>query len=207
MSETFFDRFYAAGADYYGLEARPEYHAFVADLPNARPRILDLACGQGRHAIPAARAGAEVHAVDYSRVAIEQLAAFAEREGLPITAEVADIRRLDLSPESYDAAILVSTLSHFAEADLEPLVAMTHRALKSGGRVFVEAFTTDDPAHRRAPDASETADALHYFFPPGALVDLFATFAVSEYREFIEDDLSHGPAHKHGVALLIGEKA
>lgn len=206
MTDAFFDKVYAAGADYYGLEARAEFHAFLATLPGAHPRCLDLACGQGRHAIPAARRGAHVHAVDYSAVAVEQLRAFAAAEALSIRTERADIRNLAPEPGSYDAVFLVSTLSHFAEPDLAPLVAMTHRALAPGGRVFVEAFTTEDPAFRHAPDASETAGALHHFFPPGALAELFAGFAVSTYREFVEDDLSHGPAHKHGVALLIGEK-
>jgi cyclopropane fatty-acyl-phospholipid synthase-like methyltransferase len=207
MTDAFFDRVYAAGgANYYGLEARPEFHDFLAALPGPHPRCLDLACGQGRHAVPAARRGARVRAVDYSRVAIDQLKAFAEREGLSIEAECADIRTLMPEPESYDAVFLVSTLSHFEEKDLEPLVAMTYRALAPGGRVFVEAFTTEDPGFRHSPDASETAEALHHFFPPGAVAELFDQFAISEYREFVEDDLSHGPAHKHGVALLIGEK-
>ncbi len=205
MTDQFFNDFYAAGADYYGLEARPEYHAFLADLPPGS-LCLDLACGQGRHAIPAARAGLRVHAVDYAEVAIRQLAGYAERERLPIDAECADIRQLDLKPDTYDAAILVSTLSHFDEGDLEPLVAMIRRGLKDMGQVFVEAFTTDDPAYRQSPDASETAAALRHFFSPNALAALFDGFAISAYREFVEDDLSHGPAHQHGVALLIGQK-
>lgn len=205
MTDRFFNDVYAAGADYYGLQARPEFHTFLADLP-PDSLCLDLACGQGRHAIPAARAGHRVRAVDYADVAIQQLAAYADVEGLSIETECADIRHLDLEPGAYDAAILVSTLSHFDEADLEPLVAMTRNALKEGGRVFVEAFTTDDPGYRRAQDASETAAALMHFFSSGGLAALFEGFALSEYREFVEDDLSHGPAHKHGVALLIGQK-
>ena len=208
MSETFFDRFYTTDADYYGLEARPEFHAFLRALPGPHPRCLDLACGQGRHAIPAARLGAQVHAVDYSAVAIEQLQRL-RRSRRPVDHD-GMCRYQEIwspAPETYDAAFLVSTLSHFEEADLAPLVAMTHRALAPGGRVFVEAFTTEDPAYRGAADASETAEALHHFFPPRTLADLFDEFAISEYREFVEDDLSHGPAHKHGVALLIGEKA
>lgn len=206
MSETFFDRFYAGGVDYYGLEARPEYRAFLAGL-GPGSRILDLACGQGRHAIPAARGAASVHAVDYSRVAIDQLAAFARRESLPIEAECSDIRQLRPTPGSYDAVVLVSTLSHFAEPDLRPLVAMVHTALKPGGRAYVEAFTTADPGYAGGDAVSETAAALQHYFPPDALRDLFDAFRVLDYREFVEADFSHGPAHDHGVALLIAEKA
>jgi cyclopropane fatty-acyl-phospholipid synthase-like methyltransferase len=206
LTEEFFDSFYAAGAGYYGGDTRPEYEAFVRGLP-AKARVLDLACGQGRHAIPAARAGASVHAVDYSDVAIRQLASAAEAEGLPVEAECADIRALRVTPAAYDAAILVSTLSHFGEPDLAPLVGLVFDALKPGGAVFVEGFTTADPAYRGEGDASETAGALKHFFPPGALADLFDRFAVDAYREFVEDDTAHGPLHQHGVALLIGRKA
>lgn len=205
MTDQFFDRVYAVGADYYGLEARPEYHDFLAALaPGAR--ILDLACGQGRHAVPAARAGHRVHAVDYSAVAVAQLVAFAEREGLAIEADCADLRSFEPAPGAYDAVISVSTLSHFDEPDLEPLAEKTVAALKEGGRAFVEGFTTADPAFRQSPDASETAEALKHFFPPGTLAHLFSGLAIEEYREFVEDDLSHGPAHQHGVALLIARK-
>jgi cyclopropane fatty-acyl-phospholipid synthase-like methyltransferase len=147
-----------------------------------------------------------VHAVDYSRVAIEQLAAFAASEQLAIEAEWADIRNLALEPGGYDAAVLVSTLSHFAEADLEPLVDMVYDGLAPGGWAFVEGFTTADPAFRGADDASETAAVLKHFFPPGALADLFGRFTITDYREFIEDDTAHGPVHQHGVALLVGRK-
>lgn len=207
MSETYFDHFYAGGADYYGLDARPEYHAFIARL-GKDARLLDLACGQGRHAIPAARTGASVHAVDYSKVAIDQLGAYAAQEGLAIAAEHADIRRFAPTPAYYDAAVSVSTLSHFDEPDLTPLVAMTLAALKPGGRAFVEAFTTADPGFTGTDAVSETAGALKHYFTPGALRQLFEDggFIVDAYHEFIEADLSHGPAHNHGVALLIGTR-
>jgi cyclopropane fatty-acyl-phospholipid synthase-like methyltransferase len=207
VTDKFFDAFYSGGDGYYGGDTRPEYEAFLRGLPGPSPRLLDLACGQGRHAVPAARAGAKVHAVDYSRVAIDQLAALAAAEDLPIRAECADIRNFALPAGGYNAAVLVSTLSHFDETDLEPLVGMVFDALAPGGHIFVEGFTTADPAYSGAGDASETAGALKHFFAPGALAELFGRFAIAEYREFVEDDTAHGPVHQHGVALLIGRKA
>lgn len=201
-----FDAFYAAGTEYYGADARREYHEFIAALPTGA-RLIDLACGQGRHSVPAARTGLTVHAIDYSPVAIEQLRGYAKREGLPIETEVADLRTIDPAPAAYDAAVLVSTLSHFTGPEIPPLVAMVERAVKPGGRVFVEAFTTADPGFTGAGGISETAAALHHFFPPGALPALFDKgFEWLDHREFMEDDLSHGPAHQHGVALYIGRR-
>ncbi len=206
MSEAFFDSFYAGGAEYYGADARPEYNAFLASLP-VNARLVDLACGQGRHAIPAARAGAVVHAIDYSEVAIEQLRAGAERAGLPITAECHDIRTVALEAAAYDAAVLVSTLSHFEANEIPGLVASIERALKPGASLFVEAFTTSDPGYSGDGSISETAAALHHFFKPGELQALLDHgFERLDYREFMEADLSHGPAHEHGVALFVGRR-
>ena len=206
MTDEFFDSFYSGGTGYYGGGARAEFEAFINALPNPEARVLDLACGQGRHTISAARAGARVHAIDYSSVAIEQLAAFAKAEKLPVKAECADIRELSLPVASYDAAVLVSTLSHFEEADLKPIVDMVFDVLAPGGLVFAEGFTTDDPGFAGADDASETTAALKHFFERGAFANLFGRLAITEYREFIEDDTAHGPVHQHGVALLIGRK-
>lgn len=206
MTASFFDRFYRTGTDYYGADTRPEYLAFLNGLAGSPPCLVDLACGQGRHAIPAARLGIDVDAVDYSGVAVAQLAERAAREELPVTARQADIRRLALDGGRYDGAVLVSTLSHFGEEDLTPLVEIVRRGLKPGGRVFVEAFTTADPGFSGGDGISETAEALLHYFEPGELPRLFAGFDVVEYREFLEPDLSHGPVHDHGVALLIAEK-
>ena len=205
MTSEFFDSFYTSGTGYYGLEARPEFHSFLAGLPRGA-NCLDLACGQGRHSVLAARAGHRVHAVDYSAVGIEQLRAFASSEGLAIEPECADIREIRPVAGGYDAVFLVSTLSHFEEADLDGLVATSVAALKEGGRAFVEGFTTADPGFVGSGDESETAAALKYFFAPGTLRNLFGGVEINDYREFMEDDLSHGPAHQHGVALLIGTK-
>lgn len=206
MTDVFFDTVYSGGADYYGLGVRPEFHQFLIEFRAPNLRCLDLACGQGRHAIPAAEAGWDVDAVDYSATAINQLKALADARHLPINAARKDIRTLAPPPGEYAAAFLVSTLSHFDEVDLLPLVDMVFDALAVGGVVFVEAFTTADPGHRGSADASETSSALKHYFEPGELAGMFGRFAISTYREFIEDDLSHGPAHKHGVALLIAQK-
>lgn len=205
MTSEFFDSFYASGTGYYGLEARPEFQSFLAGLPKGA-HCLDLACGQGRHSVLAARAGHRVHAVDYSAVGIEQLRAYATSEGLAIEPERADIREIRPAPGEYDAVFLVSTLSHFTEADLGPLATMSVAALRDGGRAFVEGFTTADPGFVGGGHKSETAAALKHFFAPGTLRDLFGGVEIDVYREFMEDDFSHGPAHEHGVALLIGTK-
>lgn len=204
-SDPFFDQVYRAAPDYYGHEVRPDFEAFLGSLP-PRARCLDLGCGQGRHTLFAARRGARVHAVDYSDVAARQLHALTEGEGLPVEIESGDVRDLHPDPGSYDAIFMVSFLSHLGDADVRPIVDRALEWLKPGGRVYVEAFTTADPAFRQEDDSSETSPALKRFFAPGEVRALFGRYAIAEYREFVEDDLTHGPAHRHGVALLVGSR-
>ena len=205
-SGAFFDGIYRGNERYYGHEVRPEFAAFVRGLPRPRPRCLDLGAGQGRHALFAAAEGARVHAVDYSVVAAAQLRETAERARLPITVEAGDATRIALPANAFDAAFLVSFLSHLERPAIPPMIGRVLAALAPGGRAFVEAFTVDDPGFRAAPDASETAGALRHYMEAGELRTLFSDYAILEYREFVEDDLTHGPAHRHGVALLVAAK-
>lgn len=205
MSAGFFDDIYRTEKDYYGHDVRPEFVRFIDELaPTAR--VLEIGSGQGRHALYVASTGRPVHAVDYSAIATDQLNAQAKREGLPITASCMDATALAVDAEAYDAVVMISLLSHLDPATFPALVRKSYDALVPGGRVFIEAFTIEDPGFRGAADASETAVALTTYFGPDELRKLFAPFAITDYREFVEDDFAHGPAHQHGVALLVGEK-
>lgn len=206
MTGAFFDSFYARDPVYYGTDVRPEYLAFLDGLGSAEPAILDLGAGQGRHAVVAARRGARVTAVDYSELGTRQLAALAKSGGLPITAEQADVTVYQGAPEHFDGVVMVSLLSHLDRSAVQGVVDRAFAALAPGGQVFCEAFTTDDPGFRHADNVSETAGALSTYFAPGTLLPHFSAFEIVSYREFVEDDFAHGPAHQHGVALLVGRK-
>jgi cyclopropane fatty-acyl-phospholipid synthase-like methyltransferase len=129
-----------------------------------------------------------------------------EEEGLPVEVESGDVRDLHPGPGRYHAIFMVSFLSHLGDADVQPIVDRALGWLKLGGKVYVEAFTTADPAFRQEEDKSETSPALKRFFAPGEVRALFSRYSIAEYREFVEDDFTHGPAHRHGVAFLIGSR-
>ena len=206
MTSAFFDRFFARDPAYYGTDVRPEYLAFLDSLGSAEPAVLDLGAGQGRHAVVAARRGARVTAVDYSEPGTAQLAALAKSSGLAITAERANVTIYHGAPEHFDGVVMVSLLSHLDPSAVQGVIDSAFAALAPGGQVFCEAFTTDDPGFLKAANVSETAGALSTYFAPGMLLQCFAAFEIVSYREFVEDDFAHGPAHQHGVALLVGRK-
>ncbi len=123
-------------------------HAFdagVSDLAGltGRPgRALDLGAGFGMHAIPLARAGWRVRAVDSSRHLLAQLQALAE--GLAVTTVVDDLLRFQDHVPPGEAPDLVlcmgDTLTHLPdEAAVSSLASAVAGSLACGGR-FVATF-------------------------------------------------------------------
>jgi SAM-dependent methyltransferase len=67
--------------------------------------VLDVACGNGNLAIPAARAGASVIGVDIATNLLEQARARAESEGLRIQFDEGDAEDLPYGDASFDAVV------------------------------------------------------------------------------------------------------
>lgn len=102
-------------------------------------RILDVAAGSGAVAIPAARQGARVVAVDIAATMIERLRARADAEGLSnLEGRVMDGQALEVEDDSFDAAVSLNGVSLFP--DLGGGLAELARVVKPGGRVLVGAF-------------------------------------------------------------------
>lgn len=107
-------------------------------------RLLDLACGAGRHAIYLAERGWQVTAVDSSNVAIEILRERARTLNLNLNARVADLEtgEFAIEPDSYD--LILNCL--YLQRDLFPAIKA---GVKIGGTVLaVIAMVDDDPAVR-----------------------------------------------------------
>ena len=68
-------------------------------------RVLDVACGSGNLAIPAARAGAIVTGVDIAPNLLEQARARAAAEGLTIKFDEGDAERLPYADGSFDVVV------------------------------------------------------------------------------------------------------
>ena len=108
-----------------------------ADLLPRGGKVLDVACGRGRHALLLSSAGFDVHAVDRDPESIAFLQSTAERLSLSLTCEVLDLETdpPPALPGPCDA-ILVFNYLH------RPLMPALGAALAPGGRLFYETFTT-----------------------------------------------------------------
>ena len=205
MSQWFFDRLYEKTPDYYGRSVRPEFDQFLSGFASGE-RIVDLGCGQGRHALAAARQGVHVHAIDQSAVALDQLARKAALGKLPITTEVADLASWQGPDGGFDGAVMVTSLDHLPLPRIVAIETALRDRLNAGARIYVEGFTDSDPGYRDASGASETHVPVRHYFASRELERLFGRWKIVESREFSERDDGHGPAHMHCMALLVAQK-
>src|SRR5262249_48731984 len=111
------------------------------DLLPERGRMLDVACGGGRHALFLASVGWTVRAVDRDAGRMEALRATAARRGLALAAQVVDLEagEPDLGDGVYDLVLVVHYLHR-------PLFPVLRRALSPGGLLLYETFTAAQAA-------------------------------------------------------------
>jgi ubiquinone/menaquinone biosynthesis C-methylase UbiE len=140
---------YSAAADHYGLASLSFWGRFgaatVARLPlEPGDRVLDLCCGAGASAIPAARAvglGGRVLGIDVAEPLLQLARARAAREGLA-NAEFrrGDATRTGLPDGGFDAVVCVFGV--FFASDMPGFAAEMWRLVRPGG---VLAITTWGP--------------------------------------------------------------
>lgn len=145
-----------------------------ADLLPAggRGRVLDIACGSGRHALLLANSGFTVRAVDRDPDAIARLREMAKVLGVDITAVVMDLETdppPDLGSREYDLVVGFNYLHR-------PLMPALREAVKPGGRIFYETFIT-----RQAERGHPTNPA--FLLKEGELIELMGPFSILRFRE------------------------
>lgn len=107
-------------------------------------RLLDLGCGEGRHAIAAAGMGFEVVGVDYEPLAIErarQFGAAAGAEGMRLL--VGDIFALPFGAQCFDAALDYGCLHHQRKRDWPAYKRSLLRVLKPEGFYLLQVFSPE----------------------------------------------------------------
>ena len=142
--EDFFDedymRFHLRGGAMHAERAPAECDFVVKALElKSDDRILDLCCGQGRHAVELARRGFEVTGADLSEYLLSRAKKAAEEAGVHVDFHRCDMRELPWEGE-FDAVINMWTAFGYLESDEEDerVLRAVHRALRPGGRLLLD---------------------------------------------------------------------
>jgi len=138
---TWFGPGYLAVYDDFLAERTPVEVDRIEALLELHPprRILDLPCGQGRHAIELARRGYQVTGVDLSPYMLGVAKERAEASGVRVRWLTGDMREA-LSGEVFDVVLnLFTSLGYFDdEADDRRAVRAAASMLAPGGRFLLE---------------------------------------------------------------------
>jgi SAM-dependent methyltransferase len=101
--------------------------------------LLDVACGSGNLAIPAARAGATVTGMDIAPAMVEQARENARREGLNATFEEGDAEALKYGDQSFDVVATMFGAMFAPRPDVTSSELL--RVCKQGGRLAMANWT------------------------------------------------------------------
>ncbi len=140
-----------------------------------RGRALDVAMGEGRHALYLAAQGFRVTGIDRDAAAVARARAKAGDRGLSIDARVADLEREGRDLVEPGAFSLVVNF-HYLQRDLIPRL---RAALAPGGWILFETFTSDHPRVSRTGRPSNP----DFLLRRGELRTCFEDLSVVEYEE------------------------
>lgn len=120
-------------------------------------RVLDVACGPGRHSVEFAAQGLEVTGFDFSDEALTRAKARAKERGVNVSWRRGDVRDLPFDDE-FDAVVCLGNSFGYHDADgTQAFFAGVGNALKPQGHLVIE---TAVAAEALLPDLDERNWAL-----------------------------------------------
>lgn len=163
---------YSDSPDVTELDRPSSWFAWHAHRIRAGSRVLDLACGSGRHALAAAALGAKVTAVDKDASGLEAGRKEARARGLEVNWVETDLTK-GIPSGTFDAVLMFNYLDRGRMPEIVNAVA-------PGGLLFVETFLEAQKAFGWGP--SNDAHLLR----SGELVRLVLPLVVVHGREVVE---------------------
>lgn len=136
MDRKSWDERYAAKEQTF---LREPNRLIVEEIGDARPgRALDLASGEGRHAVWLASLGWDVVAVDFAEVGVRRARARADAEGHTIHVVLADVHTLRLPPAHFD--LVLAAFFHPTPAERTTLYPAMAQTLAPGGSLLLVSY-------------------------------------------------------------------
>jgi len=159
----------------------------ISLLPKGR--VLDVATGNGRNAVYLARLGFEVEGVDISPEAVTAAQESAQKAGVSIRTQVADLERgYNIPRNAYDVIICFNYLQR-------SLIPQIKDGVRPGGAVVYETFLVDQAQWGKPKNPD-------FLLRHNELLDLFRDFRCLRYREGIVED----GGDRRAIASILARK-
>ena len=104
-------------------------------------RILDLACGGGRHSVAMAQRGAVVTGIDLGPAAIDAARRRAKRAGVRVEWLHGDLRHLPFENVFHVVTFIFGCFTEMPRRDAEAVLQRISRSLRPGGTLLLDVYT------------------------------------------------------------------
>ncbi len=207
----FSERFYKI-VNFWGIPTEKEVSFLAGYLSSESDRVLDLACGGGRHAIELASMGYGVTGIEIGEYPLRIAKKEAEQRKLNVNFVHGDILKLDMAGQFNMAFFICNQISHLSPEDCRTVFRNVAAALVDGGIFIVHLvkFTDEDKSSfvhwylEKEPFYLKNRSVVHreqYYFDKNRtkLIRDFAVdtvtrenrlFGVSE-KNYTESELQH----------------
>jgi len=164
----------------------PEVLDFIRSIsPIEKPKVLDLGCGLGRHAIAFALAKFSTTATDASAAAIQHVIDWAHDLHLSIETRICDVLEDALPEETFDVVLSYNVIYHGSREQFARAIQRVHKLLKRDGLFFFTCPSRQDgkygfgelvAPHTYRCAKSVTPGDIHYFADEEDLDELLDGF-------------------------------
>jgi SAM-dependent methyltransferase len=177
-------------------------------------RVLDLGCGNGRHAIYFAKQGLQASGIDVSARAIEWAQDWSKSEGLEVDFRVGDIAELPYEDNYFDVVVSHGVLDHVKKETARRAAEEVHRVLNPNGLFYCDLRSVEDYEYgdgdEVAPNTFIVSEGfekglVQHFFTMDEIQALFDGIFRLHYSEISETRLPPDYQRKFSRWILAAE--
>jgi cyclopropane fatty-acyl-phospholipid synthase-like methyltransferase len=178
--------------------------------------VLDIGMGNGRNAIFFAKMGFDVDCIDVSTTYVRRCKQLAQAEGLPLNAQLADIRSFEIPKHRYALIIISKMLHFFRKSEIEAIAEKISMGLARRGLAYVKMFSLKEFEHIRNSSNFKLVEPNTYyhrkyhlynhFFTVDEVVSLFSRLKIKYCVEGFEMPLKYKKSRYQYIIEYVGQR-